>query len=110
VRTQAREHYGSGQFRKAAAAYERATQLNPSHAGSYAGLGASLLRLGDASGAARAYQRAIQLEPNHSGFFAALGHAYKAAGKRRPAAQAYQRALALDPSNAAARRGLQQVQ
>ncbi len=109
VRQQAKEAFQSGDFRKAAALYARATALNPRHAGAFAGLGASKMRLGDYRGAAAAYQQAVRLRPTHAGYFAALGHAYLAAGDRARAAAAYQRALALDPNHRGARQGMQRL-
>jgi serine/threonine-protein kinase len=107
LREQALAHFRAQRFGQAARAYEQATQLNPRHAGSFAGLGASRLALGQPRRAVRAYQRAVSLRPRHAGFHAALGRAYHAAGDRNRARQSYQRALALDPRNQAARRGLQ---
>jgi serine/threonine-protein kinase len=108
-REQAREHFAAGRYREAAAAYERAVALNPSHAGAFAGLGASRMRLGDARGAVAAYEKATQLNPQNAGFFAALGNAQMAAGDRNGARQSFQRALSLDPNNGAARQGLAQL-
>ena len=106
ARAEALEHFRARRFPQAAAAYQRATSINPRHAGSFAGLGAARLAMNDARGAVAAYQRAVQLQPNHSGFFAALGRAYASAGDRARARQAYQRALALNPNNATAERAL----
>ncbi|MCA9580894.1 MAG: protein kinase [Myxococcales bacterium] len=106
LRDQAKALYGARRFREAAAAYERATTMNPSHAGSFSGLGASRLAGGDTRGAIAAFQKAASLAPRHSGYMAALGTAYKAAGDRTNAARAYERALELNPNNAAARKGL----
>lgn len=110
VREEARQHFSARRFPQAATAYERAAALNPSHAGSFAGLGAAKLAMGDTSGAVRAYERAVQLAPSNSGFFAALGRAYLTAGRNDRASAAYQRALSLDPNNRAAREGLARAQ
>lgn len=109
VREQARAAFAQHRYPQAAAGYLRATQLNPNHAGSFAGLGASRLAMGDARGAVQAYQRAVQLSPQSSGFFAALGRAFAQLGDRPKAAAAYHRALSLDRNNAAAREGLQRL-
>ncbi|MGE0788929.1 MAG: protein kinase [Sandaracinaceae bacterium] len=106
AREEALEHFRARRFPQAAAAYERATRLNPRHAGSFAGLGASRLAEGRARDAVRAYQRATQLQPRHAGFQAALGRAYDADGNHAAAQQAYRRALQLDPNNQAAQQGL----
>ncbi|MEM9191177.1 MAG: protein kinase [Myxococcota bacterium] len=104
LRTQAREHFRARRYAQAAAAYERAAAMNPGHAGSFAGLGASRRALGDTRGAIAAYQRAVTLQPNNSGFHAALAASYEAAGNRAQAIRSYQRALQLDPNNRAALR------
>ncbi len=109
AREEALAHFQARRFEQAAEAYEQATQINPRHAGSFAGLGAARLALGQHDAAVRAYERAIALSPNHAGFQAALGRAHLAAGDREQARQAFRRALAIDPNNQAARQGLQTV-
>jgi serine/threonine-protein kinase len=109
LRESARGHFSAGRFREAAAAYERAAALNPSHAGTFAGLGASRMQLNDARGAVAAYEKAVQLQPSSAAFLAALGRAHLAAGNRDRARAAFERALGIDPNNAAARQGMQQV-
>lgn len=109
AREEALEHFRARRFPQAAAAYEQATQLNSRHAGSFAGLGASRLALGQHGQAVRAYQRAIELQPRHAGYHAALGQAYLASGDRNRARQAFTRALSLDPNNNTARQGLSRL-
>jgi predicted TPR repeat methyltransferase len=109
LREAARGHFAAGRFREAAAAYERAAALNPGHAGTFAGLGASRLKLNDARGAVVAYEKAVQLQPTSAPFFAALGRAHLQAGNRTAARAAFQRALTLDPNNGAARQGMEQI-
>lgn len=106
LREEALAHFRAQRFPQAARAYEQASELNPRHAGSFAGLGAARLAQGQHARAITAYRRAIQLQPRTAGFHAALGHAYQAAGDRAQARQAFQRALELDGDNQAARRGL----
>jgi hypothetical protein len=109
VRGDALAHFQARRFPQAAAAYQQATQLNPRHAGSFAGLGASRLALGQHGQAVAAYQRAVELSPRNPGYYAALGRAYLAAGDRNRARQAFTRALSLDPNNASARQGISQL-
>lgn len=109
ARDQARAFYAAKRYKEAAAAYERAARLDPSHAGTFAGLGAARLQVGDNKGALQAYQRAVQLSPETSGFQAALGRAYLANGDKSRAIAAYKRALSLDPKNEAAKTALQQL-
>ncbi|GAB5550279.1 MAG: hypothetical protein SangKO_100390 [Sandaracinaceae bacterium] len=106
ARDEARDHFRARRFPQAAAAYERATRLNPRHAGSFAGLGAARIAARQPRQAIAAYQRAVALQPRNAAFHAALGQAYQQAGDGGRARAAYQRALAIDPSNAGARRGL----
>lgn len=106
LREEGRQHYAAGRYGAAAVAYREATRYAPSHAGAYAGLGASLLAAGDPDGAIGAYQRAIQLQPRSSGFHAALGRAYYTKGDAGRAIAAYRKALELNPNNKIARMAL----
>ncbi len=106
ARDEARAHYAAKRYKQAAQAYEQAAKYNPSHAGTFAGLGSARMQAGDYRGAAQAYQRAIQLSPDTSGFHAALGKAYLGAGDKSKGRAAYKRALALDPKNEAAKAAL----
>jgi serine/threonine-protein kinase len=108
-RVEAREAYVAGDYQRAARAYEMATQMNPVHAGTFAGLGASQLALGNVDEGLAAYQEAVRLAPTHSGFHAALGRAYRQAGRDDLAIEAYSEALRLDRTNRAARRALREL-
>jgi serine/threonine protein kinase/Flp pilus assembly protein TadD len=109
IRAEAKELYNAGRYKDAATGYERATTLNPSHAGAFAGLGASRTAMGDAKGAISAYIKAVQLAPTKSGYFAALGRAYATTGDVTNAERAYKKALSLDANNGAARQGLTEI-
>ena len=106
IREQAREHFQARRYPQAAQAYQRATAINPRHAGSWSGLGAALMQTRDYRGAVQAYQRAVQLNPRSSGFFTSLGHALRLSGNTNGARQAYQRAVALNPGNRSAQQWL----
>ncbi len=108
-RVEAREAYMAGDYQRAARAYGNATEMNPVHAGSFAGLGASHLALGNVDEGLAAYQEAVRLAPTHSGFHAALGRAYRQAGRDDLALEAYGEALRLDRGNRAARRALREL-
>ncbi len=105
-RQQGREHFQARRYPQAAAAYEQAARLAPSHAGSFAGLGAARLAMGDTAGAVSAYQSAVRIEPNRSSFWSALARAQAQSGDRGGAVASLQRALQLDPSNQNAQNGL----
>ncbi|MDB4974631.1 MAG: Serine/threonine protein kinase, partial [Myxococcaceae bacterium] len=109
ARDEARSAYAAKNYKAAAAAYERASRYDPTHAGTFAGLGAARLQQGDSKGAVQAYQRAVKLSPETSGFHAALGRAYLANGDKAKAASEYKRALAIDPTNEAAKLALKQI-
>ncbi len=109
ARKEAQAFYAAKKYKQAAQAYEIAAKNNPSHAGTFAGLGASRLKSGDARGAVQAYQKAVQLSPSTSGFHAALGRAYATVGDKSKARAAYKRALALDPKNEAAKTALKEL-
>lgn len=109
LKAQGRSAYSGGHFKEAAAAYEKATEQNPSDAGAFAGLAASKLELNDINGAIAAYSRAVRLQPASSGFHAALGRAYLRQNDRARARAAYEHALQLDPNNGAAKTALAQL-
>jgi serine/threonine protein kinase/tetratricopeptide (TPR) repeat protein len=106
---QGRDFWKNGRYREAAAAYQSATEQDPSDAGAFAGLGAARLEAGDANASIAAYSRAVRLQPGSSGFHAALGRAYLASGDRIRARAAYQKALELNPNNGAAKTALAQL-
>jgi len=112
-RTAALAHYHARHYHSAAVEYELATRADPTRAGAYAGLGASVLAGHRSAQSARraveAYQRAVELEPRSSGYYAALGRALLKARQRAEAIAAYERAVQLDGSNAAAARALAQL-
>jgi len=109
IREQAGDAFRAGNFRGAAQLYQRATAVNPRHAGSYAGLGNARMQLRDFRGAVQAFTRAVQLNPRSSGFLTSLGHAHAASGNRAAARQAYQRAIAINPNNRGAQAGLSRL-
>ncbi|MCX8061523.1 MAG: tetratricopeptide repeat protein [Anaerolineales bacterium] len=60
---QAHSSAWEGEWEKAAALYQRATQLDPKQPNAWMGLGYSQLELGNLQEAFRAYQQAAQLQP-----------------------------------------------
>ena len=89
--------------------YLAATRLNPRHAGSWAGLGASRLAPRNARGAAEAYREAVALQPTSPGFHAALGRSLAESGDRAGARREYEEALRIDPDHRDARIGLERL-
>ncbi|RLB48306.1 MAG: hypothetical protein DRJ42_23530 [Deltaproteobacteria bacterium] len=109
-REEARALFAAGDYAEAASAYEAATQMNPVHAGTFAGLGAARLRIGETEAGLAAYQEAVRLAPTHSGFHAALGRAYRGAGRDGLALESYREAFRLDRGNRAARQAIRELE
>ncbi|MBW2460308.1 MAG: tetratricopeptide repeat protein, partial [Deltaproteobacteria bacterium] len=109
-REEARALFAAGEFAEAASVYEAATQMNPVHAGTFAGLGAARLHIGETEAGLAAYQEAVRLAPTHSGFHAALGRAYRGAGRDGLALESYREALRLDRRNRIARRAIRELE
>jgi tetratricopeptide (TPR) repeat protein len=84
---------------------QRATRLDPTHAGTAVELGTARLELGDVEGAVRDLRRAARLDGD-PGSAAALGNALLAQNELAAARAAYERALALNPGSFRARIGL----
>jgi serine/threonine protein kinase/tetratricopeptide (TPR) repeat protein len=111
------EQHNNESFRKAVAAFEDASRLDPNYALAHAGLAESHIEMGshlvpmpEALRAARpAAERALSLAPRASEAHAAMGLVLSFEGRWRGAADAYRRAAALAPSNAAAWRHLGNV-
>jgi len=106
LRAKAQDQYRAGRYAKALASYQRAADKEPGYPGTYAGIGACHLQLGDPDAAVRAYQMATQLKPNGAGLHAALGRALSLQGQHMSARVAFRSALSIDPNNKSARIGL----
>jgi serine/threonine protein kinase len=109
IRTRAAEAFRARRYGDAERDYLAATRLNPRHAGSWAGLGASRLAQRNARGAAEAYREAVALQPTSPGFHAALGRALAESGDRAGARREYEEALRIDPDHRDARIGLERL-
>jgi tetratricopeptide (TPR) repeat protein len=108
-REEGRRLFSEGRYPDAMEAYARATELNPAHAGSFAGLAASALEAGEIERGVVAYQEAVRLAPTQSGYHAALGRAYRDAGRIDLAVESYRQALRLNRRNSAARAALREL-
>lgn len=109
LRQSARANFQQRQFARAAADYTRLTQMNPTDAAAWAGLGASHFAQRNAAGAAEAYQIAAQLDANNPNFAAALGAAEAARGNTDAARAAFGRALQINPNHPQAQQGMSQL-
>jgi len=79
---------------------ERALELDPNLARTYATRASILLLLGDFKTAEAGYRRALELQPSYSGAWANLGFSLVRQSRLKEAAQAYDKSEALDPLNA----------
>jgi membrane associated rhomboid family serine protease/predicted negative regulator of RcsB-dependent stress response len=100
-------HWSLKQWDKAAAAYARATLVDPSDASAWANQGAAWLNAGQAANAVAPLQRAIRLEPAVPGHRYNLGLVYLELEQFEDAVRSFRAALELSPDNALAllRRG-----
>jgi tetratricopeptide (TPR) repeat protein len=81
----------------ARAAYERALQLEPGHAGAHVNLGRLLHEAGEAGLAAEHYAAALRARPDDATAAFNLGVALEDLGRREEAIDAYERAVSADP-------------
>jgi predicted O-linked N-acetylglucosamine transferase (SPINDLY family) len=91
----------------AAAAWRRATELNPTSADAHSNLAQALAWLGDASEqAVRAGEEAVRLQPDLAEGWNNLGVALRRANRHDDAARAFERAIELSPQLAPAHMNL----
>ena len=89
-----------GAASEAAAAYEKAIELNPDAAGAWVNLGTLHYRSGDLREAERRYRRAIEIAPDYALAHFTLGNVCEERGRLEDAAESYERALTLHPAYA----------
>lgn len=106
LRQQARAQFRLRNYPAALSAYEAAANLEPNHAGTWAGVAATRMAMNDYGAAVEAYQRAVSLDQDNAGYFVALGRAFARNGQNEAAVSALQQAMRIDPQNQAAREGL----
>ena len=93
----------------ARAAYERAIELEPGHAGAHVNLGRLLHEMGEAASAAEHYRLALQSRPEDSTAAFNLGVALEDLGRRAEAIDAYRLAITTDPECADAHYNLSRL-
>jgi tetratricopeptide (TPR) repeat protein len=86
------EHLRAGRHDEAAAAFERATSLQPDFALAWTNLGLARRAQGRAGEALAAFERAAALAPDHPGVLMNLGNEYRRAGRPADAAAVLERA------------------
>ena len=89
----------SGSPAEARDAYDRALQLDPTHAGAHVNLGRLLHEEGDVSAAESHYRAALDADPADAVAAFNLGVALEDLGRLPDALIAYEKALELDPEN-----------
>ncbi len=95
---------------KAAAAFDEATQIDPSNGDAWMGRGIALMELGKTAQAIQALNSALRIRPDDAELHARVGDAHASAGEPEEALGAYKQALALHPKNKRARAGVKDVQ
>jgi tetratricopeptide (TPR) repeat protein len=94
--------FRQGDASQAAAAYERALALRPSHADAWLNLGAAYRRLDRIEDAAACARKVLDLRPDDPRALNNLANALSALGRLQDAARCYRRALELRPDDAEA--------
>ena len=91
-----------GQWRAAADAFEQATALAPSDAGSLIGYGMALIATQDLQGAGRVRDTLLRVFSERSETHLIAGHIHKIGGRFADAIDSYRHAISVDPDQTAA--------
>ena len=97
---------GQGKLQEAVQTYNRAIQLKPNVADTYANRGNTLKDLGRLDEALQNYDKAIQLKPDFAEAHSNLGATLKELGRLKEAEASYRKAIALKPDYADAHNNL----
>lgn len=92
-------YYSSGQYEKAAAAFQKNAQADPRNPENFAGLAFSLVALKKYGEAKAAAENAVKLAPDRSGGHLALSDAIAGDGHFAEAVEVLKKAVELDPKN-----------
>ncbi|MEM6962483.1 MAG: tetratricopeptide repeat protein, partial [Myxococcota bacterium] len=98
--------FRSGRYSNAAVLYQQLTELDPSFAGGFMGLGACYLQRGKAEQAVEAYAQAVALQPQNADYHVAHGRALQFDGRPREARESFSKALNANPDHRAAKMAL----
>jgi len=90
--------YEAGRYAEAAAAFQRATELQPDNSRPFQLLGTAYSMIGDDDHAVANYRRAIEIAPD-SRAYSGLGTTYYRQGRFAEAVQPFEEAERLDPSS-----------
>jgi tetratricopeptide (TPR) repeat protein len=99
--------YRAGRFEECAAAFRRATELQPDNAWAFQALGAALHEAGHATEAEAAYKKAIAVDPGAASMaWASLGTLHYESDRAPEAVEAFRKALELEPASGVMHRNL----
>ena len=93
---------GLGRLNEAVAAFQKATQLNPSNPDGHNNLGTALQDQGKLAEAIEAYQEALSLKPDYAEAYNNMGNTLKEQNELEESIEAYKKALSLKPDYAEA--------
>ena len=88
---------GTGQYREAAAEYQRAVELEPTNVSASIGLALVLEHQGDIDGAQKTYQHAVDIHPQNYFVYNSLGGFYYRRSEYQKAAEMFQKVTELAP-------------
>jgi len=88
---------GTGQYREAAAEYQRAVELEPTNVSASIGLALVLEHQGDIDGAQKTYQHAVDIHPQNYFAYNSLGGFYYRRSEYQKAAEMFQKVTELAP-------------
>jgi tetratricopeptide (TPR) repeat protein len=91
-----------GRYQDAVVCYDKALQIDPSHAGSWHGKGFALSNLGRKEEAFACYDRALEIDPRYAALWYDKGTDLSSLGCKKEAVACFDWALKLDPSFKAA--------
>ena len=89
---------GLGRVQAAAAAFKKATSLNPTYAEGFSNLGVTLQDQGKLDEALSSFEKALSLRPNYAEAHNNMGITLKAMGKLDEALSSFEKALSLRPN------------
>jgi serine/threonine protein kinase/tetratricopeptide (TPR) repeat protein len=88
---------GTGQYREAAAEFQRAIELEPTNEDAYIGLALAFEHQGAINNAEKAYQRAIEFHPNSRYSYNSLGTFYLRRNEYEKALRMFQKVIEMAP-------------
>ena len=109
LRDQGNILFSQGRYTDAAAKFQQAASMEPTHAMTFSALGNCFLRLNRSTDAIAAFRHSVSLSPSVADPYVGLAQASLAAGDAQGAAVALQQALAIDPNHTGAQEGMRMM-